>query len=59
MGVATKILFCDFESILAQCLLCNLIFRFSLGPHCAYFCMQKLKPQVAKTSTVASVMRDQ
>jgi len=29
-----------------------------LGPHCAYFRMRKLKPQVAKVSTVASVMRD-
>jgi len=26
-----------------------------LGPHCAYFRMRKLKPQVAKVSTVASV----
>jgi len=24
----------------------------SLGPHCAYFRMRKLKPQVAKASTV-------
>jgi len=30
----------------------------SLGPHCAYFRMRKLKPQVANVSTVASVMRD-
>jgi len=30
----------------------------SLGPHCAYFRMRKLKPQVAKVSTVASVMRE-
>jgi len=30
----------------------------SLGPHCAYFRMRTLKPQVAKVSTVASVMRD-
>jgi len=30
----------------------------SLGPHCAYFRMRKLKPQVAKVSTVASVMCD-
>jgi len=32
--------------------------RVSLGPHCAYFRMRTLKPQVAKVSTVASVMRD-
>jgi len=31
---------------------------FSLGPHCTYFRMRELKPQVAKVSTVASVMRD-
>jgi len=30
----------------------------SLGPHDAYFRMRTLKPQVAKASTVASVMRD-
>jgi len=30
----------------------------SLGPHDAYFRMRTLKPQVAKVSTVASVMRD-
>jgi len=30
----------------------------SLGQHCVYFRMQKLKPWVAKVSTVASVMRD-
>jgi len=30
----------------------------SLGPHCAHFRMRTLKPQVAKASTVASVMRD-
>jgi len=30
----------------------------SLGPHGAYFRMRKLKSQVAKVSTVASVMRD-
>jgi len=30
----------------------------SLGPHNAYFRMRTLKPQVAKASTVASVMRD-
>jgi len=30
----------------------------SLGPHCEYFRMRILKPQVAKISTVASVMRD-
>jgi len=28
----------------------------SLGPHDAYFCMRTLKPQVAKASTVASVI---
>jgi len=33
-------------------------FYLSLGPHCAYFCMRTLKPQVAKAATVASVMRD-
>jgi len=27
--------------------------RVSLGPHCAYFRMRTLKPQVAKVSTVA------
>ena len=27
----------------------------SVGPHCGYFRMQKLKPRVAKVSTVASV----
>jgi len=32
--------------------------RVSLGPHDVYFRMQTLKPQVAKASTVASVMRD-
>jgi len=30
----------------------------SLGPHDAYFCMRTLKPEVAKASTVASVMSD-
>jgi len=30
----------------------------SLGPHDAYFRMRTLQPQVAKASTVASVMRD-
>jgi len=30
----------------------------SLGPHGAYFRMRKLKPEEAKASTVASVMRD-
>jgi len=30
----------------------------SLGPHDAYFRMRTLKPQVAKASTVASVMRE-
>jgi len=30
----------------------------SLGPHGAYFRMRKLKSQVAKVSTVASVMGD-
>jgi len=30
----------------------------SLGPHDAYFRMRTLKPQVAKASTVASLMRD-
>jgi len=30
----------------------------SLGPHDAYFRMRTLKPQVAKVSTVAAVMRD-
>jgi len=30
----------------------------SLGPHCACFRMRILKPQVAKVSTVASVMHD-
>jgi len=28
------------------------IISLSLGPHCAYFRMQTLKPQVAKVSTV-------
>jgi len=32
-------------------------FPVSLGPHGAYFRMRKLKSQVAKVSTVASVMR--
>jgi len=36
----------------------NIIIAVSLGPHCAYFRMRKLKPQVAKVSIVASVMRD-
>jgi len=26
--------------------------KVSLGPHCAYFCMRTLKPQVAKVSAV-------
>jgi len=30
----------------------------SLGPHCAFLRIRKLKPQVAKVFTVASVMRD-
>jgi len=33
-------------------------FSLSLGPHCAYFRMRTCKPQVAKVSTVASVMKD-
>jgi len=32
--------------------------KLSLGPHDAYFRMRTLKPQVAKASIVASVMRD-
>jgi len=36
----------------------NISYVLSLGPHCTYFRMRKLKPQVAKASTVASVMRD-
>jgi len=36
---------------------CNRLI-LSLGPHGAYFHMRKLKSQVAKVSTVASVMRD-
>jgi len=37
---------------------CQGAYRVSLGPRCAYFRMRKLKPQVAKVFTVASVMRD-
>jgi len=36
----------------------HIIIAVSLWPHCAYFRMRKLKPQVAKVSIVASVMRD-
>jgi len=36
----------------------QIIHSVSLGPHDAYFRMRRLKPQVAKASTVASVMRD-
>jgi len=36
----------------------TILFFRSLGPHCAYFRMRKLKSQVAKAYTVASVMRD-
>jgi len=38
---------------------CNIpCMPLSLGPHDAYFRMRALKPQVAKASTVTSVMRD-
>jgi len=35
-----------------------LLLILSLGPHGAYFRIRKLKSQVVKVSTVASVMRD-
>jgi len=31
------------------------VVEVSLGPHCAYFRMGKLKPQVAKVPTAVSV----